>query len=337
MRDIKPDALVSIVMPCYNNEAFIKEAIDSAINQTYPHVEIILVDDGSKDRSVDILRSFGDKIQWESGLNQGAPIARNRGITLSRGKYIKFLDADDILLPDCIERQVIEASELAVDRQAIVYGDAIRIDRQGNRIPSYPCQPRQPTVDPIEHILAYCPLTSCPLHQKAYLEAIGGFDPTLTRGQEHDLHLRLVLSGVEFIHYSHPVYQYREYTDPDRISNHAYTKKSAMVHYDAIEKHIWLIKQQTGKPLTDRVSTILAQRLWRYGRGVLREGAVTEANLYFDTARQLAPKTCIVGQNPYPIFVRLFGSQRAEVLFAQLKNSPNWLGQIPDFFNNSGI
>jgi glycosyltransferase involved in cell wall biosynthesis len=333
----KVDKLISIIVPCYNNEAFVKEAIDSALHQTYPHVEIIVIDDGSKDRSVDILRSFGDKIQWESGLNQGAPTARNRGIALARGKYIKFLDADDILLPDCIERQLIEASALAIDRQAIVYGDALRIDRQGNPLPSYPCQPRQATVDPIEHILAHCPLTSCPLHQKAYLEAIGGFDPTLTRGQEHDLHLRLVLSGVEFLHYSHSVYQYREYSDPDRISNHAYTKKSAMMHYNAIEKHIKLIKQQTAKPLTDRVSTILAQRLWRYGRGVLREGAVTEANLYFNTARQLAPKTCIVGQNPYPILVGFFGTERAEALFSQLKNSPNWLGQIPDLFKKSGI
>jgi glycosyltransferase involved in cell wall biosynthesis len=320
MRDIEPVALVSIVMPCYNNEAFVKEAIDSALNQTYPHVEIIIIDDGSKDGSVDIIRSFGDRILWESGLNQGAPTARNRGIALAQGKYIKFLDADDILLPDCIERQVIDASELPIDRQAIVYGDALRIDRQGNPLPSYASQPRQATVDRIEHILAHCPLTSCPLHQKAYLEAIGGFDPTLTRGQEHDLHLRLVLSGVEFVHYAHPAYQYREYTDPDRISNHAYTKKSAMVHYNAIKKHIRLIKQQTGKPLTDKVSTILAQRLWRYGRGVLREGALNEANLYFDTARQLAPRTCIVGQNPYPILVRLFGAQRSEVLFSQLKN-----------------
>jgi glycosyltransferase involved in cell wall biosynthesis len=329
--------LVSIIIPCYNSEAFLLEAIDSTLQQTYPQVETIVIDDGSKDRSVEILRSFGDKIRWESGLNQGAPTARNRGIALARGKYIKFLDADDILLPDCIERQVAQAHNLAEDRQAIVYGDALRVDREGHPLPSYPLQPRQPTLDPIEHILAYCPLTSCPLHQKAYLEAIGGFDPTLTRSQEHDLHLRLVLSGVEFVHDPDPVYKYREYSDPDRISNHAYTKKSAMVHYNAIVKHIELIKQKTGKPLTDRVSTILAQRLWRYGRGVLREGAVTEANIYFDTAHQLAPKTCIVGQNPYPILVRLFGSQRAEVLFAQLKNLPSWLGQIPDFLKKSGI
>lgn len=314
------DKLVSVVIPCYNNEAFVRSAIESVLAQTYLHIETIVIDDGSKDNSLEIIRSFGDRVQWETSPNQGAPTARNRGLELAKGKYIKFLDADDLLLPGCIEDQVKQTSKLAVGRQAIVYGDAVRIDRQGNLLPSYLYQPGQATLDPIENILSNCPLTSCPLHQKDYLEAIGGFDPTLTRGQEHDLHLRLVLSGVEFIHYAHPVYQYREYTAPDRISNQTYTKKSAMVHYDAISKHIQLIEQQTGKPLTDRVSTILAQRLWRYGRGVLREGAVDESSFYFDSARQLAPKTCIVGRYPYPIFVRLFGSQRAEVLFTRLKS-----------------
>jgi glycosyltransferase involved in cell wall biosynthesis len=311
--------LVSIVIPCYNNIEFVRAAIESAINQTYSQVETIVIDDGSNDGSLDIIRSFGDKIRWETGINQGAPTARNRGVALARGKYIKFLDADDILLPDCIDRQMIHASKLAVDRQAIIYGDAIRIDRQGNHLPSYPLQPRQAIIDPIEQILSNCPLTSAPLHQQAYLAAIGGFDPTLTRGQEHDLHLRLVLSGVEFIYDPHPVYYYREYSDSTRISNHAYPQKSAMVDYDTIERHIKLIEQQTGKQLTPQVSSILAQRLWRYGRGVLRVGAVTAANQYFDKARQLAAKTCVVGQYPYPILVWLFGAEFAEGLFDRVK------------------
>lgn len=311
--------LVSIVVPCYNNIEFVREAIESAIDQTYLQVETIVIDDGSNDGSLDIIRSFGDKIRWETGINQGAPTARNRGVALARGKYIKFLDADDILLPDCIDRQMMQASKLTVDRQAIIYGDAIRIDRQGNHLPSYPFQPAQAIVDPIEQILSNCPLTSSPLHQRAYLAAIGGFDPRLTHGQEDDLHLRLVLSGVEFIYDPHPVYYYREYSDDTRISNHAYTQKSALVDYDPIERQIKLIEQQTGKQLTDRVSSILAQRLWRSGRKLLRAGAVTEANRYFDKARQLAAKTCVVGQYPYPFLVWLFGAEFTEFLFAQVK------------------
>jgi glycosyltransferase involved in cell wall biosynthesis len=321
------DKLVSIVLPCYNNEAFVKEAIDSALQQSYDRIEVIAIDDGSQDRSLQIIRSFGDKVRWETIANQGAPTARNRGVELARGEYIKFLDADDLLLHDCLERQVQQSSNLGVEQKAIVYGDAMRIDRVGNPLPSYPLQSRQPASDSIAHILACCPLTSCPLHRKDYLQAIGGFDPQLTRGQEHDLHLRLVLSGVEFVRDPHPVYQYREYTDPDRISNHAYTRKGAMVHYLAIEKHIQLIEQQTDRPLTPQVRSILAQRLWRYGRGVLREGGVSEAARYFDTARALDEKNCITGQSPYPMFVRLFGPQRAELLFSQVKRLVSPLAQ----------
>jgi glycosyltransferase involved in cell wall biosynthesis len=314
------DNLVSIVIPCFNNEAFVGAAIDSALNQTYPQIEIIVIDDGSKDSSLDLIRAFGDRVRWETGQNQGAPRARNQGIEIASGKYIKFLDADDILLPDCIEIQIAQAMALTSDRQAIVYGDAVRIDREGNLLPSYLFQPRQPDADPIAYILANCPLTSCPLHQKSYLEAIGGFDPHLTRGQEHDLHLRLVLSGVNFVYSPHPIYQYREHPDPARISNQAYSKKSALVHHQAIENHIKLIEQSTSKPLTAQVSNILAQRLWRYGRGILREGSTKEAQIYFDSARNLDRQNCVVGQSPYPIFVRLFGPHYAEKLFSYLKN-----------------
>jgi glycosyltransferase involved in cell wall biosynthesis len=320
-REFSP--LVSIVIPCYNNAAFVRSAIDSALNQTYSQIETIVIDDGSKDESLEIIRSYGDRVRWETIPNQGAPKARNRGVELAQGKYIKFLDADDLLLPEAIDRQVKLATELSTEHKAIIYGDALRIDAQGNPLPSYALQRRQPNGDPIAHILSHCPLTSCPLHQKTYLQAIGGFDPKLPRGQEHDLHLRLVLSGVEFVHHPHPIYQYREYTDPNRISNHAYSRTGAMVHYQAIEKHIHAIEQQTDKPLTAQVKRILAQRLWRYGRGILREGGHNEANEYFKLARQLDEKNCVTGQSPYPLLVRLFGTQRAEVMFARVKSLLN--------------
>jgi glycosyltransferase involved in cell wall biosynthesis len=315
----EPATLVSIIIPCFNNEAFAIAAIESALAQSYPHREVIVIDDGSTDRSLELIRAFGDRLRWESIANQGAPTARNRGLELARGKYIKFLDADDILLPDCLDRQIQQAENFGTERKAIVYGDAVRIDRSGNLLSSYPLQSRHPDADPIAHILAHCPLTSCPLHKREYLQAIGGFDPQLPRGQEHDLHLRLVLSGVEFVRDPHPVYQYREYADPTRISNQGYTHKGAMSHYLAIDKHIKLIEQQTAHPLTPAVKSILAQRLWRYGRGVLREGGIGESARYFDTARTLDAQNCVTGQAPYPLLVRLFGPQRAERLLSQVK------------------
>jgi len=311
--------LVSIIIPCYNSQAFLKDAIASAVNQSYSHVEIIVIDDGSTDGSLEIIKSFGEQVRWETGKNQGAPLARNRGIELARGEYIKFLDADDVLLPDCLKTQLTQIQQLQPQQQAIVYGDAVWVNQYGQPIPSYPLTGRQPEQDPIAHILSHSPLTSCPLHKREYLLAIGGFDPSLPRGQEYDLHLRLVLAGVEFVYYPGSVYQYREYVDSRRISQGGYSNKGAMFHFQTLQKHRQLIETRTGKPLQPEVRKILAQRFWAFGRGILREGHITEAQEYFAAARDLDPKNCIIGNKPYPLLVKFLGPFQAEFFLDQLR------------------
>ncbi|MEH2048728.1 glycosyltransferase [Nostoc sp.] len=311
--------LVSIIIPCCNSEAFLQEAIASALNQTYSNLEIIVIDDGSTDGSLGIIRSFADQIRWETGENRGAPLARNRGIELAKGEYIKFLDADDILLPDCLEKQIVQANQLSAGRKAIVYGDAIWVDQHSQPIRSYPVRPRQPEEDAIAHILANSPLTSCPLHKREYLQDVGGFDPLLPRSQEHDLHLRLVLAGVEFVYYPGSVYKYREYVDTHRISHRGYSSQGAMFYFETLQKHKQIIEAKTDKPLLAEVQKILSQRFWTYGRGVLREGHVTQAKEYFATARQLNARDCITGNIPYPILVKLLGPYWAELLINKFR------------------
>lgn len=104
------NGLVSIVMPCYNAENFIKESINSVINQTYKNWELIIVDDCSIDNSSAIIKKFIKKdsriktIQLEK--NSGAAISRNRGIEIANGKYIAFLDSDDIWFDIKLEKQI---------------------------------------------------------------------------------------------------------------------------------------------------------------------------------------------------------------------------------------
>jgi glycosyltransferase involved in cell wall biosynthesis len=98
--------LVSVIIPCYNSERWIAETVQSCLDQTYRSIEIIVVDDGSTDESLKVLSGFGDKIILEGGSNRGGNHARNRGIALSNGDYIQFLDADDLLASDKIERQM---------------------------------------------------------------------------------------------------------------------------------------------------------------------------------------------------------------------------------------
>jgi glycosyltransferase involved in cell wall biosynthesis len=99
--------LVSILIPAYNAEAWIAETIQSAIGQTWLNKEIIIVDDGSKDRTLEVARRFVSKeILVVSKENEGAAATRNHALRLSQGDFIQWLDADDLLAPDKIESQI---------------------------------------------------------------------------------------------------------------------------------------------------------------------------------------------------------------------------------------
>jgi glycosyltransferase involved in cell wall biosynthesis len=88
--------LVSVVIPCYNAEAYLGEAIDSVLGQKAGPFEIIVVDDGSTDGSSGVARGFGEAVRYERQANAGIAAARNRGVELSAGRYLAFLDADDV-------------------------------------------------------------------------------------------------------------------------------------------------------------------------------------------------------------------------------------------------
>src|ERR1700738_2604870 len=86
---------LAVVIPCWNAERWVARTIQSVLNQNYRKLELIVIDDGSTDGSVEIIRSFGDKILWATGANSGACAARNRGLAAVRSEYVLFLDADD--------------------------------------------------------------------------------------------------------------------------------------------------------------------------------------------------------------------------------------------------
>jgi glycosyltransferase involved in cell wall biosynthesis len=100
-------SVVSILIPAFNEERWIRDTIASAIDQTWPHTEIIVVDDGSTDKTAAIARRFASaNVKIATQPHQGAPAARNHAFSLCQGDYIQWLDADDLLAPDKIERQL---------------------------------------------------------------------------------------------------------------------------------------------------------------------------------------------------------------------------------------
>lgn len=120
--------LVSIIIPNYNEERFIANTIESALNQTYSSIEILIVDDGSTDQSLEIVRKYeseNDNVIVFCQENANASIARNRAIEHAKGKYYYFLDSDDIVYPNSIELMVSEMERNAAD---LVIGNMDEID-----------------------------------------------------------------------------------------------------------------------------------------------------------------------------------------------------------------
>lgn len=112
------NTLVSIIIPVYNKEQYLSQTLDSVINQNFDSMEIILINDGSKDNSVNICKEYAekcDKIVFVDQENSGASASRNNGLNIARGKYILIVDADDEIAPGMIEKMVTIAEENSLD------------------------------------------------------------------------------------------------------------------------------------------------------------------------------------------------------------------------------
>jgi len=125
---------VSIVIPVYNSEKYLKECIDSALNQTYQNIEVIAVNDGSTDNSEKILDSYSDKIKIIKQKNGGASSAYNKGIKAMTGEWLKVFNADDIMYPDAISELVTESKKIQNKSKITIVGNYDVIDSEGGFI-----------------------------------------------------------------------------------------------------------------------------------------------------------------------------------------------------------
>src|SRR5689334_11566829 len=132
--------LVSIITPSLNQAAFIESAIDSVLTQDYPKIEYIVIDGGSTDGTLDILRRYGDRVRWLSEPDAGQSDAIDKGVRLTHGEILAWLNADDAYLPGAVSLAVAAFAEDPA--RALVYGDAQDIDIHGHVIgPSRQIEP----------------------------------------------------------------------------------------------------------------------------------------------------------------------------------------------------
>ncbi len=128
--------LVSVITPSYNQGRFIEQTIQSVLKQDYPHIEYLVVDGGSKDNTIDILRKYEDRLIWISEPDRGQTDAINKGFSIAKGEILCWLNSDDTYEPGAIQKAV----EIFLDNPDVmmVYGEGNEIDENGNFIQRFP-------------------------------------------------------------------------------------------------------------------------------------------------------------------------------------------------------
>lgn len=187
---------VSVIIPTFNRATVIGKTIESVLAQTYPNVEIIVVDDGSTDDTRETLSRYGDRVHYIYQQNAGPSAARNRGARASQADYITFLDSDDLLLPTKLERQVAFLdTHPDVDIVLCGWRRVLRDGRVGERV-SLPVRKLLESIL-LTGINGLLPTNVPLLRQKAF-ERTPGFDESLPSREEQDYWMQAVLAGCKF-------------------------------------------------------------------------------------------------------------------------------------------
>lgn len=189
---------VSVIIPTYNRSQWVSLAVESVLAQTFQDYELIVVDDGSTDGTGETLSAFGNQLHYVWQENQGESVARNHGITLAQGRYIAFLDSDDLWAPEKLDKQVPVLDE---NPDVVMVGcTSWVIDAQGQRRFSSPvgliADPRSLTYSALRYQNHFFGGGSTALVRHCVLSETGGaFFSELRYGEEWDLWIRLAALG----------------------------------------------------------------------------------------------------------------------------------------------
>lgn len=283
--------LVTIIIPVYKCRAYFHEAVDSALRQTYPNIEIVVVD-GLNDTSQSLMasyKSYGDKIRYYHQKPSGVAAARNLGISVARGELVAILDADDIWYPEKLSTQV--PALLAFPEAGLTFSGRIVFNANGVVTSSY--------VHSLGHWfdghrigateLAYGSLyrellrandimTSSVVVRKSVLDKVGVFDETFAIAEDYDLWLRIARE-YKLLFVNRVLTQYREHPDglsgPTGIREFRWASASIRVR----EKHLrnnWIPAE-----CQSLVKRVMAERCWETGVDCFTLNDFKEARTYF--------------------------------------------------------
>ncbi len=276
---------VTVIIPCYNRDKFIRETVDSVLSQTYPNIEIVVIDDGSTDNSRKVLEGYGSRIkilEHPGGINKGQSAAINLAMCSTESEYVAVLDSDDVWMPERIRRQV-EFLENNPDF-GLVYVDGFAIDENGKILyklmPPGHVEENRP-----EKVLLNCyfhPLST--LVRRSVYKLAGGFDETMRSSQDHDMAIRLA-EVAKMAYIDEPLWYYRRH-QVSLSQNHARRRWETgfrILDNACRRRHYgWDIRRRR-----------LAVLYFRLGQCLLEERRIVQSGLYFLMAGLLDPLRAI--------------------------------------------
>lgn len=281
--------LVSVVIPVYQSERTVGEAISSALMQTYPHVEVVVCLDGPTDRSAAIVDAYGDLVRVVRQENQGLPSARNAAVAASSGELVALLDADDVLLPPHVGRAVARWRERRTEK-AYVTCNAYTMGAAGI-VPRRTVLPRKAPAEQ-GHRLALLQrniVSVLSVYPRAMHEEIGGFDPQMRVLEDYDFWVRAAFAGWTTLYETEPTALYR------RTGTSLSAQLARMAEYEhrlraqVRERHDADLTDDERRYL-DRVAGMETQNVYLdRGDAALREGRTRDAAREFADASSLVP------------------------------------------------
>lgn len=260
---------VSICVPTYNRRDYLKETLESILAQTYKDYEIVIVDDGSTDDTEDMIKQLGIPITYHWQENSGDAAARNKLIELARGQYISFLDSDDLLFPDAIER-LVKVMETETD-DVVAYGSYVRIDQDGNVYGK--CKRKLYSGNITKHLFKTIIVHSCgSMFPKKILKDTVIFDTSLKVCSDYDLWLSLS-TKYRFVALPNPTFKRRRHLG--NLSTVSF--ENCLTEFRVLERFYY--EKGGNKMVPSRTAMkVLSKEGFKTGRCAIREGSYNQAS-----------------------------------------------------------
>ena len=259
---------VSICIPTYNRKEYIKETLDSILAQTYKNYEIVIVDDGSTDGTADMIKSLDYPVTYHWQENAGDAAARNKLIKLAKSEYISFIDSDDLLMPDAIERMVHAMQ--AENEDVVIYGSYYRIDQDGNVYGK--CKRKLRSGNITKHLFETILVHACgSMFPRKILKDPVVFDTSLKVCSDYDLWLSLSLD-YRFIALDYPTFKRRRHLN--NLSDSSF--ENCLTEFQVLKRFYY---EKGGKEvIPEKIAMkVFSKEGRRTGRCAIKEGLHDQA------------------------------------------------------------